>query len=557
MHGLKIRLIWKKPVIYSQKHNCLIYPKGNPYLQDIKGSREINGSHIAIPYSLENCQQIRRVGLRTPAPLEISGYNYPIRPPWTALAHQKVTANFLALNPHAFCFNDMGTMKTLSALWAADFLMGQSNEPFRCLVIAPLSILRSVWAKHIFDHFAGKRTYRILHGDHDKRRRELNVPADFYIINHDGLGCGVPTDPRAKLYGLAADLVQRTDIKLAIIDEAGAYREQGTRRSRAARSIIGARPYLWLLTGTPTPNGPLDAYGLAKLAGTTNGESFRSFQGRTMIHVSQWKWVPRVSAPESVHRLLSPSIRFSADMLKLPPCTTEQRNIPFSKEQEYAWKKLKKEAVLALQSGALVHAVNEAALRLKLIQVAAGVVYDREHTSHDLNPSARLGEVSSIIQETDRKIVIFAPLTSVLNLLYEKLCAHRGSSNQPPDGKALPRQNVVILNGNVPAKDRVEILRAFGNPNSDLRICLADPSCTSHGINEFVSAGVCVWYAPTDKNDLYRQGVKRLDRPGQTGPVKIIQLVSTQLEKDIYNRLDANESLQGLILKFAEGKEGK
>ena len=523
---------------FSSRHNCLVYPK-HSCLQEIEGAKEINGAHIAIPYSLSNSQRLRRLGLRIPPPLEIANYDYPIRPPWIALAHQKVTANFLVLNPRAFCLNDMGTMKTLSALWAADFLIRQSNETFRCLVVAPLSILHSVWGKHIFDHFAGRRSYRILHGSHDKRRRELERPADFYIINHDGLTCGVPNDPRKPLEGLAKDLQSRTDIKLAIVDEAGAYREQGIRRSRAARSLIGSRSYLWLLTGTPTPNGPLDAYGLAKLAGTTNGESFLSWKGRTMIHVSQWKWVPRMSAPESVHRLLSPSIRFSSDMLKLPPCTTEQRDIPFSKEQEHAWKELKKEAVLALQSGALVHAVNEASLRLKLIQVAAGVVYDSTHEWHDLHATARLNEVESIIAETDRKLVIFSPLTSVLNMLYERLAKHQR----------------VILNGSVPAKDRTEILRAFGNPNSGLRICLADPSCTGHGINEFVSAGVCVWYAPTDKNELYRQGIKRLDRPGQSGPVKIIQLVSTQLEKDIYKRLDANESLQGLVLKFAE--EGK
>src|SRR5208282_2432369 len=36
--------------------------------------------------------------------------------------------------------------------------------------------------------------------------------------------------------------------------------------------------------------------------------------------------------------------------------------------------------------------------------------------------------------------------------------------------------------------------------------------------------------------------------------VLIVQLVSTKLEKEIYLRLDRNESMQGLILKFAEDK---
>jgi SNF2 family DNA or RNA helicase len=210
--------------------------------------------------------------------------------------------------------------------------------------------------------------------------------------------------------------------------------------------------------------------------------------------------------------------------------------VAMSTEQKHAWETLKKECVLAIKSGALVHAVNEAALRIKLIQVAAGCVYDQSHDSHDLSPTSRLAEVEAIISETDRKVVIFAPLTNVLNLLF----------------KSLDRHERVILNGQTSVRDRAEILRKFGDKRNSLRILLADPACTSHGINDMVSASVAIWYAPTDKNELYRQGVKRLDRPGQTGPVKIIQLVSTKLEKEIYQRLDRNESMQGLVLKFAE-----
>ena len=432
-------------MFFSPEHNCLIY-KVDPRLRDLEGARRINGEYIAIPASLANLQGIRRVGYAVPPPMEAAHYQWPLRAPWVPLEHQRTTANFLVLHKRAFCFNDMGTMKTLSALWAADFLMEQEND-YRALVVAPLSILKSVWGQHIFEHLGKRRKYAILHGSHEHRRRELDKNVDFYIINPDGLCCGVPSDPRKALYGLARDLLDRTDIKLAIIDEAGAFRGATTRRSRAARAILGDRLYLWQLTGTPTPNGPLDAYGLARLAGTTNGESFKSFKDRTMIHVSQWKWVPRATATQAVNQLLSPAIRFSSEFLNLPPCTAEQREVAMSPEQNHAWTTLKKEAVLALQSGSLVHAVNEAVLRIKLIQVAAGCVYDSSHTSHSLNPTGRLSEVEAIIEETDRKVVIFAPLTNVLELLY----------------RHLSKYDRVILNGATPQRHRADILRAFGD----------------------------------------------------------------------------------------------
>ena len=35
--------------------------------------------------------------------------------------HQRTTAAFMTMNPRSFCFNEQGTGKTASAIWAADF----------------------------------------------------------------------------------------------------------------------------------------------------------------------------------------------------------------------------------------------------------------------------------------------------------------------------------------------------------------------------------------------------------------------------------------------------
>src|SRR5271165_4544234 len=528
-------------MFYSPAHNCLVYKVDNPLalMAAVPEARRINGEHVAVPCSLENLQGLRRVGLSVPPPMEIDGYDWPIREPWTPLPHQQTTANFLALNPKSFCFNDMGTMKTLSSLWAADYLIdlaAERREPFRWLIVAPLSILKAVWGRAIFDHFSGRRSYAILHGGEEKRRKLLEKDVDFYVINPDGLRIGFPADRGKALKGLAADLARRTEIRGAIIDEASAFRDGTTLRSRAARTLLGARQYLWLLTGTPTPNGPLDAFGLARLLGTTGGESFTAYKHRVMMQVGAWKWVPRVGAVDAASRMLSPSIRFDSAFLNLPPQTPEQREVPFSPEQAKAYKTLKHEAVLAVKSGAIVHAVNEAALRMKLIQVCCGAVYDTGHHSHDLNPSPRLAEVEAIIGETTRKVVIFAPLTNVLNMLSSRLTKWR----------------TAIVNGETKLADRGRIFREFGDNRTDLRVLLADPGSVAHGVNDLVSANVVIWYGGTDKGELYTQGNKRVDRPGQTHPSKVIQLVSSPVEREMYARLARNQNMQGLILKFAE-----
>ena len=48
-------------------------------------------------------------------------YNWPGQ--YKPYNHQKITSAFLTERPRAFCFNEQGTGKTASVLWAADYLM--------------------------------------------------------------------------------------------------------------------------------------------------------------------------------------------------------------------------------------------------------------------------------------------------------------------------------------------------------------------------------------------------------------------------------------------------
>jgi len=64
--------------------------------------------------------------------------------------HQRVTAEFLSINHRAFCFNEAGTGKTSSVLWAADYLMNLGKIK-KVLIICPLSIMYSAWQGDVFN----------------------------------------------------------------------------------------------------------------------------------------------------------------------------------------------------------------------------------------------------------------------------------------------------------------------------------------------------------------------------------------------------------------------
>lgn len=519
---------------HDAKRNLLIYKPVDldRMLKVIPEAKRVNDL-VAVPRTLYNSQLLR--WLDYPITPIMDGYDWPCHPSIKPLPHQKVMANFMVTHPRCFNLSDMGTMKTLATLWAADWLMSQFPKgQCHALIVAPLSTLRRVWGDTVFKNFLGRRTFQIVHGSAKQRALQLEQPADFYIINFDGVGLGASTRPKIELRGLSRILADRTDIQIVIVDEASAYRDSRTKRSRIARMVFGERSYVWLLTGTPTPNAPTDAYGLGKLVNNAFGKSFTTFQAQTMIRLSQFKWVPQRDGYEKARELLRPSIRYDIkDVWDGPEMTTQQREVELTDEQVKALTALKRNLALRLESGATIDVVNEAALRLKFLQISLGAVYDADHKAHETGAEPRLQELEDVIEQAPGKLLVFAPLTSVVNMLYSRLHANHACE---------------IVNGNTSQKDRDRIFQDF-QQSEQPRILIADPGTMAHGLNLWMAQTV-VWYGPTDRTELYLQANKRAHRPGQRYPVTVVQLTSTPLEREIFGRLDRNETMQGLLLQM-------
>jgi SNF2 family DNA or RNA helicase len=511
-------------VAHDKRRQLLIYETADPgkMLSIIPGAVALSANQVATPVNLYNLQLLRYIEAPIIAPMTEETYDFPIRPTYRARDHQKLMANFMVAHPRSFNLSDPGTMKTLPALWAADFVMLQYPGT-KTLIVCTLSTMQEVWLEGIFKDLIGKREGVILHGSKEKRKKQLaDMSADFYIVNFDGVEV------------LREELDARTDIRICLVDECSAYKDASTKRHKCARATLAKRDYLWMMTGTPTSQGPLDAYGQAKLVNNAFGESFTQYKNRVMYKVSMFKWVPRVGAHENAYNLLRPAIRFAIeDCWDLPPCTTEMRHVELTSEQQAAYKTMKNDLQLMMNKG-LITAPSEAVLRMKLLQIACGAVYNQKHEVHYINASTRIAVLREVLEQTKEKVIIFAPLTSVLHLLYKELHDYTRE----------------IINGNVSPKERSRIFRDFQYA-ADPRIIIADPGTMSHGLT-LTAATTIVWYAPTDKTETYLQANKRIDRPGQVKSTRIVQIAATTIEKEIYRRLESNESMQGVMLKMVE-----
>ncbi len=526
---------------HDRTRNLLVYETRGPFVdnqlcQTIPETKQINGKYFAVPRTIRNAQILRLFNY--PVPPIMDEYDWPRHP---SIKHpyetQKLAANFMLLHPRSFNLSEMGTGKTLAVLWAADQLM-RWQPGLKALIVCPLSIMQRVWADAIFQNFLNKRTFTILYGSADQRIAALNKEADFYICNFDGVGVGAHTRKRFELDGFSKALADRKDIKLAIVDEASAYKDSSTKRHRIARIVFGQKPYLWLLTGTPTPTAPTDAYGLAKLVNNAMGKSKQTFQMETMYQPfpQSFKWLAKRDGYDKARELLRPAIRIAIDQVwDGPKMTTQQREVPLTDEQKKLMRDLKRDFLVSVKSGAAIQAVNEAAARTKFIQISLGAIYDASHKVHGIDAKPRYEELLRVLEEAHGKCLIFAPLTSVINLIYNNI------------SKKWPTE---IVNGEVTQKQRSEIFKNFQTADQP-RIIVADPGTMSHGLDLFAARTV-VWFGPTDKPELYAQANKRAHRPGQKFPVTVVQIVSNILEREIFRRLENNLALQGALLDLVK-----
>ena len=519
---------------FDKPRNLLIYPSAYTanIQQAIPEARTVNGHYLAVPRTLRNSQVLRWFNYPI-API-MDDYDWPAPPGLTPYESQKITSNFLVTHPRSFCLSDMGVGKTNAMLWAADWLMRKYPEgTCRALIIAPLSILQRVWGDAIFGNFLGNRTYQILHGTAEQRLVALERPADFYLVNHDGVGTGAHTRKKLELDGFSKALADRDDIRIAMVDEASAYKDGTTKRHRLARLVFGQKEYLWLASGTPVPNAPTDAYGLAKLVNGAMGKSFTNFKLDTMYQAfpGSFKWMPKKDGYDKARKLLQPSIRFDIkDVWDAPEMTTQQREVPLTDQQKNLMADLKKDFVIRIKSGQQISAANEVAARQKFMQISLGAIYDEAHKAHAIDAKPRLEELKAVIREAPGKLLIFSPLTSIVNLLYRELVDWTRE----------------IVNGDTSQKDRSRIFSDFQS-GTEPRLLIADSRTMAHGLNLYAAQTV-VWYGAVDSAEMYLQANKRAHRPGQKFPVTVVQLVSNALEREIYRRLENNTALQGALL---------
>lgn len=476
-------------------------------------------------YCVELVQQMASIGVKMPGPIRFF-YTWPF--PFKPFNHQMVTADFLTQNMRAFCFNEIGTGKSISAIWAADFLMnlGLINK---VMIVSTLSTLDIVWDKELFQSVPHRKT-SVVHGGPERRRKKLAEDVDFYITNHESL------------QDLSTLLLDRPDIDMVIIDEGAKFRNAKAKTLWPPCNDIINGPIprnCWWLTGAPMPKAPTDLWAQAQIVNPkTVPRFFSRFRDMTMLKVSEYKWVPIRGWEDICYSAIQPSIRFRrSECLDIPKCFVPPPEIvPMSKDQSKAYKDFQ-EHFLSEFEGKLITAVNEGSQRTKLLQIASGAIYHPDHTYTTIDCAPKLAALDSHIEETNFKVIIYVTFTHGLKILDEHIRSK------------YPKISVEMLWGAAGRTRRKDVLTAF--QSGDLNIILAHPEVMAHGVT-MTAANTIIWWSAFDDFEIYDQANGRIQRISQEREQYIIRLACCAKEAEVYRRLETKESMQGLLLDMID-----
>lgn len=458
--------------------------------------------------------------------------------------HQKKVLHIIKSNDikRYGLFLDTGTGKTFTALELIKMI-----NPKRCLVVCPLSLVRSVWlneakkwhpemdVKAVWDPSTNARSLYSL-TEIMKRQGQVNIITFATFRNIvENLVAIQEVDP---IY----DMI--------IVDESSIMKDPSSKTTKALLAFGETVEYAFILSGCPAPNSPEEYFSQIRLINPNIlGKSHQAFIHKYTEPV--WGGRP-VFTDKKLRELMQEIARVAIvikkeDCLDLPEHSIVTRDIVMNKKQAETYKQLLDGLVSKLDESVAVIPKNILARIMKLRQITSGFVrptdlYEDEDTSvqdiEDLDKilkslgirpigqaapgsrempeifdlsDAKCEEVISILQDELPKepVVIWLQFTYE----FEKL------------GKFLDKAGIAYhaFHGATKKWDMERMEDEF--KSGKVRVLLAHPRSVAHG-HTWTHCAYDIVMSLSYSYEEWKQSKDRLHRMGQTRPCTRIVLTS-------------------------------
>ncbi len=490
---------------------------------------------VLVPWTHHAQQTLAYLGLPFISPIS---RDYDFSGPYEPAAHQLLICNMVSMHKKGYCFADMGMGKTASLIWATDYLK-QLGIVKKVLVIAPKIVCRSAW-QHEISLLLPYDTTAVLDGTAAIRKRRIDRNAQWDIINYDGVQI------------LEKELANR-QYDMVIVDESTAVKNPDTARWKFLNEVTKRVERVWLLSASPTPQGPEDAFGQIMLLtpelvprnkyewrNMTMQIGRQGFTTRTGAKVPP-KWEPKDDSAAILKRYFVPALRLEKrDWVDLPTVFDIYKEVQLSTQQEAEIKKLHRAALKAVIE-------NEEAARgivNKIYQISSGCLYTtdeedgRQVVQYDMQP--KVDAVIELIEEAKaRHSGGFVGGKTVVYVSHRHVCDYL---------TALLGEKYRVAQIHGDTKHRSVTLRAF-ETSDEFEIIVAVSSAMSHGVTA-IAANTIIWFTPASATETFIQANERTDRIGQRQEGRRYYLFSTDVERERHEHLQRGGKAQQTMLSL-------
>lgn len=435
---------------------------------------------------------------------------------YSARPAQVVTQARMLENPYQLVALRMGGGKTVATLTAINDL-----NLAKTLVVAPKRVAEMVWHREAakWDHLAKMRVAKVL-GTPDQRMRGLMQDADVYVINRENF---------VWLVKLVAESKQPWPFDCVVIDENIGFKDRSSKSWQALKSVRKAVERLYILTGTPDPNGDLlDLWPQISMldGGKRLGTGITKYKDRWYLPdkrngttIYSWKLKPgaRAEIQELVRDVM---VSIDSDT-QLPPRIDNVVPVPFNRKRY--------DEMEATQISGPVVAVNPAVLAGKLAQMANGAVYDDQRVVHPIH-EGKLDALAEIVEQGE-PVLCFISYVHDWDRIKERF------------------PEAVKFTGD-------DVLDDWQAGN--IKLMVMHPASGGHGVDGLqVGGNVAVWYGLPFSLDLYEQAVARLHRPGQKNHVVVHHLVAINtIDERIMQVLETKGDMQQALIDAVKEVRG-
>lgn len=450
-----------------------------------------------------------------------------MNPTFTPRPYQEMAIQRMVESDYQLVALTMGAGKTAATLSAIDQLMFDRFDVGRTLVVSPLRVAQLVWHTEAakWSNLQHLRVVRLL-GTAKQRTDAMMLEADINVINFQNL---------AWLVDLVEATGQPWPWDCVVLDENVGLKDRGSVTFKALKKVRDQVRRMYLLTGTPTPNGLLQLWPQISILdrGQRLGTGIGKYRDRWFLPDKRngqvvYTWKPRDGAKEEIFAAIADMTVSVEAGVQMPDRIDNVIEVDIGSSARARMRELQEDMVTGE-----ITAANAAVLAGKAAQMANGAAYTDDGSVEHIH-DAKLEALEEIVEQGQPVLVLVSYRHDIARI------KERWPQAREFDGE--------------------KALRDWQAGKID--ILVMNPASGGHGVDGLQFGGcTMVWFGLPWALDLYEQANARIVRPGQKSTVVVHHLVAKgtideRIVKLLQTKGDLQEGLLEAVRAIFQAREG-